>query len=64
MFASKWSAKVEYLHYDLGSATFGNDNLVFGRGSFAGAGGPAVIASQSTVAFTGHIVRAGVNLHF
>jgi outer membrane immunogenic protein len=64
MFAPDWSAKAEYLYYDLGSVTFSNGNLTFGPGSFGGAGGSAFIASQSTVDFTGHIVRAGVNYHF
>lgn len=64
MFWQHWSAKFEYLHYDLGSVTFNDAPLVVGRGSFAGAGGSAVIGSQSTTSFSGNIVRAGVNYHF
>jgi outer membrane immunogenic protein len=65
MFSQHWSAKVEYLYYDLGSVTYGNGALVFGKGSFAGlTGGPAVIASQSTTHFNGDVVRVGVNYHF
>jgi outer membrane immunogenic protein len=64
MFAPQWSAKGEYLYYDLGSVTFNNGTLLFGNGTFGGAGGPAQIASQSTTKFSGSVVRAGVNYHF
>jgi outer membrane immunogenic protein len=64
MFASKWSAKVEYLHYDLGSVTFANGALVTTSGTFPGAGGPAVVASTSSTKFSGDIVRAGVNFQW
>jgi outer membrane immunogenic protein len=64
MFAPNWSAKVEYLYYDLGNVTFGNGALAYTSGTFPGAGGPAVIASRSSTHFNGNIVRAGVNYHF
>jgi outer membrane immunogenic protein len=65
MFAPRWSAKVEYLFYDLGSSvTFNNGALAFGSGGFPGAGGPSVVTSQSSVDFQGQIVRVGVNFHF
>lgn len=57
LFAPNWSAKVEYLYYDLGSVT----------SQFALSGPPAPIpyaVSQSTSRFNGHIVRAGLNYHF
>jgi outer membrane immunogenic protein len=61
LFVPGWSAKVEYLHYDLGSATYGVGSLVSN----------AVVASpfttntvQSNTKFTGDFVRAGVNFHF
>jgi outer membrane immunogenic protein len=66
LFAPNWSAKVEYLYYDLGNATYSLSPLV-------GIGGPgsAVIGSvfstalpQSTTRFRGSIVRAGLNYHF
>jgi outer membrane immunogenic protein len=63
-FAQQWSAKAEYLFYDLGSATFNNGTLMFGNNTFPGAGGPVVITSQSRSEFDGHIVRVGVNYHF
>jgi outer membrane immunogenic protein len=64
MFAQHWSAKAEYLYYDLGSVTFNNGSLAYTSGSFPTAGGPVVISSQSTTKFTGNIARVGVNYHF
>jgi outer membrane immunogenic protein len=64
LFARQWSAKVEYLHYDLGSVTFANGLLVTGSGTFPGAGGPAIVSSASSTQFRGDLVRAGVNLHW
>ena len=62
MFVQKWSAKVEYLHYDLGSVTFSNGAL---RTSGAAVGiGLAVVGSTSSANFSGDIVRAGVNYHW
>jgi outer membrane immunogenic protein len=64
MFAPNWSAKLEYLYYDLGSATWSNVALAYTNNTFGGALGPAVIGSQSYARFNGNIVRAGVNYHF
>jgi outer membrane immunogenic protein len=64
MFIRQWSAKVEYLHYDLGSVTFANGLLVTGSGTFPAAGGPAIVNSSSSTQFRGDIVRAGVNFHW
>jgi outer membrane immunogenic protein len=64
LFATRWSAKVEYLYYDLGSVTFANTPLVTGIGTFTGAGGPAIVNSTSTADFRGNIVRVGVNYHW
>ncbi|HJZ20457.1 MAG TPA: outer membrane beta-barrel protein, partial [Bradyrhizobium sp.] len=65
MFSSKWSAKLEYLYYDLGSAHYGTG--VFGYNvsptSLAGVGIDA-IATSSRVHFDGNIVRVGLNYHF
>ena len=60
MFMPNWSAKVEYLYYDLGtvsSAFFipAIDNVTGFRAFFAG---------QTRARFNGNIVRAGVNYHF
>jgi outer membrane immunogenic protein len=64
LFTRQWSAKVEYLHYDLGSVTFANGLLVTGSGTFPGAGGPAIVNSVSSTQFRGDLVRAGVNFHW
>ena len=61
LFASRWSAKVEYLYYDLGSVTFANGPLVTGINTFPGVGGPAVVNSTSSTEFKGNLVRVGVN---
>jgi outer membrane immunogenic protein len=55
MFWPNWSAKAEYLYYDLGSVTYAGSLNV----------GPIGYAIPlSTARFNGHIVRAGVNYHF
>jgi outer membrane immunogenic protein len=67
MFLPNWSAKVEYLYYDLGRASF-NQSLSgavidvaldprFGQNWWLN-------ASQVSTRFNGNIVRAGVNYHF
>ncbi|MEH2499808.1 outer membrane immunogenic protein [Bradyrhizobium sp. AZCC 1678] len=66
MFAPNWSAKLEYLYYDLGSATYSTGSLVsssFGPTAFSGFGIGAVDTSTK-VRFDDHIVRVGVNYHF
>jgi outer membrane immunogenic protein len=63
MFEQGWSAKVEYLYYDLGHVTYSAGSLVT-TGDTSGLGGPAIVSSSSTTKFTGNIVRAGVNYHF
>ena len=61
MFMPNWSAKVEYLYYDLGSVTFNSNPLI----SATNAGAPFTAAFQQTsTRFDGHIVRAGLNYHF
>jgi outer membrane immunogenic protein len=58
MFARNWSAKAEYLFYDLGTTNF----------TFAARSGAFVTPVYQTVTnsvhFEGNIVRAGVNYHF
>jgi outer membrane immunogenic protein len=54
MFLPNWSAKVEYLYYNLGNQT--SDFTLFRpAGPFA--------VSQASTRFDGHIVRAGLNYH-
>ncbi len=59
MFARNWSAKLEYLYYDLGSVTYGVSPLIT-------AAGPTFTVNtlSSSARFNGNIVRAGINYHF
>jgi outer membrane immunogenic protein len=61
MFWPNWSAKVEYLYYDLGRVAYSA-----GVRAAATNGGIPVWThvSQATTRFNGNIVRAGVNYHF
>ncbi|HYA80247.1 MAG TPA: outer membrane beta-barrel protein, partial [Methylocystis sp.] len=62
MFLPNWSAKLEYLYYDLGTVT---SNFVLTRPSTTFANGVAgFAAAQTTARFDGNIIRAGVNYHF
>ncbi|TLG73975.1 outer membrane beta-barrel protein [Methylocystis sp. B8] len=56
MFWPNWSAKAEYLYYDLGTAAGSAVNV--------GLAGTVVSISQFSTRFNGNIVRAGVNYHF
>ena len=62
MFAQKWTAKLEYLHYDLGTDTFAwNARGTPASGFFSG----IVYQTESTsVQFRGDIVRVGLNYKF
>jgi outer membrane immunogenic protein len=64
-FFPSWSAKLEYLHYDLGSVTYatGGFSIDIGPTNFPG-GGIAAIATSTTEHFRGDIVRAGLNYQF
>jgi outer membrane immunogenic protein len=64
MFAPRWSAKVEYLYYDLGSVTYNGVLVDACIPSCVGA--PAFFTNnvQTTTRFNGNIVRAGLNWHF
>jgi outer membrane immunogenic protein len=55
-FAGNWSAKVEYLYYDLGNRTY-NAAVISG-------GAPAGDTHIVTFAERGNLVRVGVNYHF
>jgi outer membrane immunogenic protein len=56
-----WSAKAEYLYYDLGS-TSGYMPFVASNSTLAG-GLAMTMAAKSSTSFTGHIARIGVNYH-
>jgi outer membrane immunogenic protein len=64
MFMSRWSAKAEYLYYDLGSANYGTGGLAFNETptNFPG-NGFAAVATSTRVRFNGNIVRVGLNYH-
>jgi outer membrane immunogenic protein len=64
MFLPNWSAKVEYLYYDLGSVTANSSPIVGLNG--VGVVGALFMTSfpQTTTRFNGHVVRAGLNYHF
>jgi outer membrane immunogenic protein len=68
LFAPNWSAKIEYLYYNLGSITYSNgllSDVVTPPGGAVPTGGIFhSIASQSTTSIRGNIVRAGLNYHF
>jgi outer membrane immunogenic protein len=66
MFTGNWSAKLEYLHYDLGSANYGTS-----VSNFAVAGAPDPVGTRfytlgqsSSTNFRGDIVRVGLNYKF
>jgi outer membrane immunogenic protein len=59
--SSNWSAKVEYLYYDLGG-TVGYTPFVASFSDLPG-GLLAYGASKSSTSFNGHIARLGVNYH-
>jgi outer membrane immunogenic protein len=65
MLSSNWSAKLEYLYYDLGSATYATGGVAnnVGPTSLQGFGTDA-IATSTKVRFNDNIVRVGVNYHF
>ncbi|PPD41607.1 MAG: outer-membrane immunogenic protein precursor [Methylocystis sp.] len=60
MFMPNWSAKVEYLYYDLGTVT---QNFAYAT---VGAGNTPMLGNvvQATHRFNGNVVRAGLNYHF
>lgn len=60
MFWPNWSAKIEYLYYDLGTIQTNFSMLVTDNVS----GLNAAFAGQTRARINGNIVRAGVNYHF
>jgi outer membrane immunogenic protein len=61
LFLPNWSTRFEYLHYDLGSATYAVSPLVSNTAAIK----PLTVnAVQTNASFNGEIIRAGVNYHF
>jgi outer membrane immunogenic protein len=62
IFIPNWTVKAEWLHYDLGTATYSNGSM---NGLLNGTNTIAFTdVSSSSVKFTGDIVRAGLNYKF
>ncbi|MGA8169388.1 MAG: outer membrane beta-barrel protein [Methylocystis sp.] len=63
MFMPNWSAKIEYLYYDLGSV---NSGIILGGVNQTVVGSPGLYAAgvATTASFNGQIVRVGLNYHF
>ena len=59
MFMPNWSAKLEYLYYDLGTVTL-NSVVTWGALGYYGYG----YSTSASARFNGNLVRAGVNYHF
>jgi outer membrane immunogenic protein len=62
LFWPNWSAKVEYLYYDLGTVTYSaapSVSVLTGTNTIS-----FVNAHQVSTRFNGNIVRAGLNYHF
>jgi outer membrane immunogenic protein len=64
MLSSNWSAKLEYLYYDLGSATYTTGGIANNLVDQLPDPGMAAVATSSKVRFNDNIVRFGVNYHF
>lgn len=61
MFLPRWSARIEYLYYDLGRVTYALSPLA----NFNSLGVLYTVGvPYATTNFSGHVVRAGVNYHF
>jgi outer membrane immunogenic protein len=65
MFASNWTAKLEYLYYDLGSVSYPTGSTIVDP-SFAGTlpGASETVATRTSTRFEGNIVRVGLNYKF
>jgi outer membrane immunogenic protein len=66
MMGSNWSAKVEYLYYDLGTANYatGLQSTCFGPTCAVPGGLFASTTGTTSVRFTGSIARVGIAYHF
>jgi outer membrane immunogenic protein len=61
IFAPHWSAKAEYLYYDLGHTSYNAGEL---DAAFANGFVRYGISPEVSTRFNGHIARVGVNYHF
>ena len=58
MFLPNWSAKAEYIYYDLGNITTQSQFVAYGV-----LGSQWTYGSYATKQISGNIIRAGVNYH-
>ena len=61
LFFPNWSAKFEYLYYDLGTVTL--NSIPTGINTLTGVTGYNY-ATYTSARFNGNLVRAGLNYHF
>jgi outer membrane immunogenic protein len=67
MVTDNWTAKLEYLHYDLGSVTYGGamTNVVVRPALGVPLGAPIyTVGASSSTSFQGDIVRLGLSYKF
>ena len=66
MFAANWSAKVEYLYYDLGSVNYATALSQICTGLVCGVNGRVLGSTTGTTSlrYNGSILRVGINWHF
>ncbi len=65
MFSPKWTAKLEYLYYDLGAASYATGGYAADVGPTGFPGfGIASVATRTTTRFEGSIARVGLNYQF
>jgi outer membrane immunogenic protein len=61
MFAHNWSAKLEYMYYNLGSVSTPATAVA---GLNAGGAATWAYAPSASARYDGHVIRAGLNYHF
>ena len=64
MFRSHWSAKIEYLYYDLGTVTYRSKNLINAITVPYEPQNYFTNSVNTTTQFNGQIARVGLNYHF
>jgi outer membrane immunogenic protein len=66
MFAPNWSAKLEYLYYDLGSVNYPTavTQVCNGAGCLFNGVVVGTTTGNTFLRYTGSIARVGVNWHF
>jgi outer membrane immunogenic protein len=64
MFMPNWSAKVEYLYYDLGTASTPQLAYSYLAPGILAAGGAKISTINASQLYNGHVIRVGLNYHF